>query len=402
MKIFQNSIGQDVKIFGDILEDAALAQIQQLADFKPYQNSHIRIMPDVHAGKGCTIGTTMLIDEAITPNLVGVDIGCGMFVVPLGKIGIDLMQLDKVVHTAIPSGSAIHQAPVYDFPFLSQLKCIEAVDIDKANCAIGSLGGGNHFIELNEDDTGNKYLVIHSGSRNLGVRICQYYQNTARALCRHGYANCNEIIQRLKSEGREQEIQSELSKAKAQANTVPETLAYLTGEVKDNYLYDMNIVQMYAQINRETIAYIILSKLQLSISSSLQPFHTIHNYIDFSSAGTILRKGAVRANAGEMLIIPMNMRDGSLLCVGKGNPDWNYSAPHGAGRLMSRKKAKESLSVQQFTEEMSNVYSTSVCESTLDEAPMAYKPMQSIVDAIQETVEIQKIIRPIYNFKAKE
>lgn len=402
MKIFQNSIGQDVKIFGDIIEDEALAQIQQLANFKPYQNSHIRIMPDVHAGKGCTIGTTMLIDEAITPNLVGVDIGCGMFVVPLGKIDIDLMQLDEVVHAAIPSGSAIHQAPVYDFPFLSQLKCIEAVDIDKANCAIGSLGGGNHFIELNEDEAGNKYLVIHSGSRNLGVRVCQYYQNTARALCRHGYANCNEIIQRLKAEGREQEIQSELSKVKAQANVVPETLAYLTGEVKDNYLYDMNIVQMYAQINRETIAYILLSKLQLSISSSMQPFHTIHNYIDFSSTGTILRKGAVRADAGEMLIIPMNMRDGSLLCVGKGNPDWNYSAPHGAGRLMSRKKAKESLSMQQFTNEMTNVYSTSVCESTLDEAPMAYKPMQSIINTIQDTVEVQKIIRPIYNFKAKE
>ncbi len=400
MKIFQNLIGQDVKIFGDILEDEALAQIQRLADFKPYQDSHIRIMPDVHAGKGCTIGTTMYITDAVTPNLVGVDIGCGMFVVPLGQVDIDLAKFDEVVHQYIPSGHNIHNTPIQEFVQLSELKCLPAIDVHKANCAIGSLGGGNHFIEVNEDDDGCKYLVIHSGSRNLGVRVCQYYQKMAESLCSRGFADRNEIIQHLKAEGRANEIQTELSKLKS--ISVPDGLAYITGEVQDHYFYDMQIVQMYAQMNRETMAYIILAKLGLKISMAIHPFHTVHNYIDFSTSGIILRKGAVRANQDEHLIIPMNMRDGSLICVGKGNPDWNYSAPHGAGRLMSRKKAKETLSVEQFAEEMNQVYSSSVCEATLDEAPMAYKPMRAIIDAIQDTVEVKKIIRPIYNFKAKE
>lgn len=400
MKIFQNSIGQEVKIFGDIIEDEALAQIQRLADFKPYQDSHIRIMPDVHAGKGCTIGTTMYITDAVTPNLVGVDIGCGMFVVPLRKVDIDLARLDEVVHQHIPSGHNIHNTPIQEMDALYDLKCLPVIDVNKANCALGSLGGGNHFIELNEDDRGRKYLVIHSGSRNLGVRVCQYYQKIAEALCSRGFADRNEIIQRLKSEGRTNEIQTELAKVKSVS--VPDGLAYLTGEVKDDYLYDMQLVQMYARLNRETIADIIFSELGLKTNFPIYPFHTVHNYIDCSTSEIILRKGAVRADQGEQLIIPMNMRDGSLICVGKGNPDWNYSAPHGAGRLMSRKKAKESLSVDQFAEEMSRVYSSSVCETTLDEAPMAYKPMQAIIDAIQDTVEIEKIIRPIYNFKAKE
>lgn len=400
MKIFQNLIGQDVKIFGDILEDEALAQIQRLADFKPYQDSHIRIMPDVHAGKGCTIGTTMYITDAVTPNLVGVDIGCGMFVVPLGQVDIDLAKFDEVVHQYIPSGHNIHNTPIQEFVQLSELKCLPAIDVHKANCAIGSLGGGNHFIEVNEDDDGCKYLVIHSGSRNLGVRVCQYYQKMAESLCSRGFADRNEIIQHLKAEGRANEIQTELSKIKP--ISVPNGLAYITGEVQEHYFHDMQIVQMYAQMNRETMAYIILAKLGLKISMAIHPFHTVHNYIDFSTSGIILRKGAVRANQGEHLIIPMNMRDGSLICVGKGNPDWNYSAPHGAGRLMSRKKAKETLSVEQFAEEMNQVYSSSVCEATLDEAPMAYKPMRAIIDAIQDTVEVKKIIRPIYNFKAKE
>ncbi len=400
MKIFQNSIGQDVKIFGDILEDEALAQIQRLADFKPYQNSHIRIMPDVHAGKGCTIGTTMYIEDAVTPNLVGVDIGCGMYVVPLGKTEIDLAHLDEIVNQRVPSGHDIHVEPIREFAPLSELKCIAAIDVYKANCALGSLGGGNHFIELNEDEDGRKYLVIHSGSRNLGVRVCRYYQKVAESLCSHGFADRNEIIRRLKEEGRANEIQFELSKIKP--ISIANELAYITGEVKDNYLHDMQITQMYARMNRETMAYMILSELGIKANTPIHPFHTVHNYIDFSSSEIILRKGAVRANQGERLIIPMNMRDGSLICVGKGNPDWNYSAPHGAGRLMSRKKAKESLSVDKFAEEMAHIYSSSVCEATLDEAPMAYKPMQAIIDAIQDTVDIKKIIRPIYNFKAKE
>lgn len=390
---------KDVKIFGSIIEDEALDQIQQLANFKPYQNSHIRIMPDVHAGKGCTIGTTMYITDAVTPNLVGVDIGCGMFVVPLGQVDIDLAKLDEIINQYIPSGYNIHNTPIQEFIQLSKLKCLPIIDIHKANCALGSLGSGNHFIEVNEDDNGYKYLVIHSGSRNLGVRVCKYYQKTAELLCSRGFVDRNEIIQCLKAEGRANEIQNELSKIKP--ISVPNGLAYITGEVLDHYFHDMQIVQMYAQINRETMAYIILEKLGLKISMAEQPFHTIHNYIDFSASGVILRKGAVRANQGEQLIIPMNMRDGSLICIGKGNPDWNYSAPHGAGRLMSRKKSKEAISMAEFEKSMSEVYSTSVCESTLDEAPQAYKPMQTIIDAIHDTVDIVKIIKPIYNFKAR-
>lgn len=253
-----------------------------------------------------------------------------------------------------------------------------------------------------EDAEGGKFLVIHSGSRNLGVRVCQFYQKIAEELCRQGYVDRNEIIQRLKAEGRSQEIQTELQKLKSKNEPVPDGLAYITGEVKDDYLHDMYIAQDYARLNRETIAYLILQELGLNSCIAANGFHTVHNYIDTNDNGTILRKGAVRANMGEMLIIPMNMRDGSLICIGKGNPDWNYSAPHGAGRLMSRKKAKESLSLEEFADNMKDVYSSSVCAFTLDEAPMAYKPMQSIVDAIQETVDIQNIIRPIYNFKAKE
>lgn len=402
MKVFHNIIGQEVKIFGDILEDEALAQIQRLADFKPYQNSHIRIMPDVHAGKGCTIGTTLVLDDAVTPNLVGVDIGCGMFVVPLGNAEIDLPLLDQIVNEKIPSGCHIHPSPIAQFPMLENLKCIKAIDTYKAYCALGSLGGGNHFIELNEDAEGGKFLVIHSGSRNLGVRVCQFYQKIAEELCRQGYVDRNEIIQRLKAEGRSQEIQTELQKLKSKNEPVPDGLAYITGEVKDDYLHDMYIAQDYARLNRETIAYLILQELGLDSCIAANGFHTVHNYIDTNDNGTVLRKGAVRANLGEKLIIPMNMRDGSLICIGKGNPDWNYSAPHGAGRLMSRKKAKELLSLEEFADNMKDVYSSSVCNSTLDEAPMAYKPMQSIVGAIQETVDIQNIIRPIYNFKAKE
>lgn len=400
MKIFQNPIGQDVKIFGDILEDEALVQIQRLANFKPYHNSHIRVMPDVHAGKGCTIGTTMYIADAVTPNIVGVDIGCGMLVVSLGQVDIDLAMLDEVVQQYIPYGHNIHNTPVQEFVRLSELKCLSAIDIHKANCAIGSLGGGNHFIEVDEDGDGCKYLVIHSGSRNLGARVCEYYQKMAESSCNRDSADRNEIIQRLKSEGRANEIQTELSKIKF--IPVPNELAYITGEVKSYYLHDMQLTQIYAKMNRETMARIIFTKLGLKVDMAIKSFHTVHNYIDFSTSEIILRKGAVRANRDERLIIPMNMRDGSLICVGKGNPDWNYSAPHGAGRLLSRKKAKETLSMEHFAEEMSQVYSSSVCEATLDEAPMAYKPMRSIIDAIQDTVEVKKIIRPIYNFKAKE
>lgn len=393
---------KDVEIFGSIIEDEARQQIEKLADYEPYKDAKIRIMPDVHAGKGCTIGTTMTITDAITPNLVGVDIGCGMYVVPLGKVNINFEKFDKVVNEKIPSGFNIHSTPQRIFMDLNMLRCREVVDFDMAQRSIGSLGGGNHFIELNEDVEGNKYLVIHSGSRNLGVKVCNYYQKIAEKNCRNGNIDRNKVIAELKAQGRESEIQSAIKALKP--NLVDKDLAHLTGKDMQNYLHDMDICQRYAELNRETIADLILTEFGYATCSATEtPFHTIHNYIEISlGRQPMLRKGAVAAYRGQCLIIPMNMRDGSLLCAGKGNTDWNCSAPHGAGRLMSRKKAKEAISMAEFEESMSEVYSTSVCESTLDEAPRAYKPMQSIIDAIHDSVDIVKIIKPIYNFKAKE
>lgn len=392
---------KDVKIFGSIVEEEARQQIEKLANYEPYKDAKIRIMPDVHAGKGCTIGTTMTITNAITPNLVGVDIGCGMYAVPLGKVDIDLEKFDKVVSGKIPSGFNIHYTPQRIFMDLNMLRCREVVDFDMAQRSIGSLGGCNHFIELNEDEDGNKYLVIHSGSRNLGVRVCNYYQKIAEKNCRNSNPDRNKIIAELKAQGRESEIQDAIKALKP--NLADKDLAHLTGEDMQNYLHDMDICQRYAELNRETIADLILTEFDYATCYATEtPFHTIHNYIEMSLCSQpMLRKGAVAAYRGQHLIIPMNMRDGSLLCVGKGNIDWNCSAPHGAGRLMSRKKAKETISMAEFEKSMSEVYSTSVCESTLDEAPQAYKPMQSIIDAIHDTVDIVKIIKPIYNFKAK-
>lgn len=401
MKIIKNCIGEDVKIFGDICEDEASAQIQKLADFEPYRKSHIRIMPDVHAGKGCTIGTTMLLDTAVTPNLVGVDIGCGMYVVPLGEVDIDLTKFDEVINAKIPSGFNIHEKAQVPFIELYNLYCRESIDIDMALRSIGSLGGGNHFIELNTDENGSKYLVIHSGSRNLGVRVCGHYQRIAERNCDTKRADRAKLIAELKSQGRESEIQSTLKSLKSE--NVDKDLSYLQGTDMDAYLHDMNIAQMYAELNREMIAAIILSEFPRLLGNTEEsPFHTVHNYIEIEQGfKSILRKGAVSAYEGQKLIIPMNMRDGSLLCVGKGNADWNHSAPHGAGRLMSRKKAKETVSLDEFEKSMDGIYSTSVCADTIDEAPQVYKPMQTIIDSIGDTVSVEKIIRPIYNFKAK-
>lgn len=298
---------------------------------------------------------------------------------------------------------AINYTHVFSCDPLNILRCREAVNFDIAQCSIGSLGGGNHFIELNEDEEGNKYLVIHSGSRNLGVRVCNYYQKIAEKNCQNSNVDRNKIIAELKSQGRESEIQSAINKAKSQSIPLDKDLAHLTGEDMQNYLHDMDICQRYAELNRETIADLILTEFSFATCYATEtPFHTIHNYIEMPfGRQPMLRKGAVAAYRGQRLIIPMNMRDGSLLCVGKGNTDWNCSAPHGAGRLMSRKKAKEAISMAEFEKSMSDVYSTSVCESTIDEAPQAYKPMQAIIDAIHDTVDIVKIIKPIYNFKAK-
>lgn len=396
-----NCEGEVTKIFGDIVEDEALEQIKRLSEYEPYRRSHIRVMPDVHAGKGCTIGTTMWLDGAVTPNLVGVDIGCGMYVVPLGKVDIDLEKFDKVVNEKIPSGFNIHEKAQTLFHDLYSMYCRESIDMDMAQRSIGSLGGGNHFIELDADDEGNKYLVIHSGSRNLGVRVCGHYQRIAEKKCGSKSTDRAKIIAELKAQGRESEIEAALKSIPTAS--FDKDLAHLGGTDMDAYLHDMDIAQKYAMLNRETIANLILSEFTEVLGNTAErPFHTIHNYIEIERGyKSVLRKGAVAAYKGERLIIPMNMRDGSLICIGKGNLDWNCSAPHGAGRLMSRKKAKESVSMADFERSMEGIYSTSVCESTIDEAPQVYKPMQSIIDAIGETAEIEKTIRPIYNFKAK-
>lgn len=324
---------------------------------------------------------------------------CGMYVVYLGDVDIDLARFDRVVNEKIPSGFNIHEKPQALCYELDDLCCSEEIDFDMAQRSIGSLGGGNHFIELNEDDDWNKYLVIHSGSRNLGVRVCGYHQRIAESTCDPKREDREKVIADLKARGRESDIQATLN---AMQCRVDKDLAYLTGVGMSGYLHDMQITQKYAELNRETIARLILAEFPEVYSGTMEAFHTVHNYIEMKrNRIPVLRKGAVAANAGQRLIIPMNMRDGSLLCRGKGNIDWNCSAPHGAGRLMSRKKAKEEISMADFEKSMEGIYSTSVCGETIDEAPQAYKPMQSIVDAVGDTVEVEKVIRPIYNFKAK-
>ena len=391
-KIYKNNIGNEVKIFAKTFEFEAYDQIKSLANYEPYLNEKIRIMPDAHAGKGCTVGTTMTITDKITPNLVGVDIGCGMLVTQLCDKDINLNKLDKVIRDLIPSGFSIRNKSASKFDF-SNLRCAKDVDLKRAMLSIGTLGGGNHFIEVDRDDEGNLYLVIHSGSRNLGVNVCKHYQNKAWKKLNEMSAIKADLITELKKQGREKEIDSELKKLqKPKAN---KDLAHLEGKDFEDYINDMKIVQNYASLNREIMALVILKEMELRASDR---FQSIHNYIDVHNM--IMRKGAVSAKDGEILLIPINMRDGALICRGKGNKDWNYSAPHGAGRLMSRSKAKEAISMGEYTESMKDIFSTSVNISTIDEAPQAYKTIDEIVGAISDTVDIEKIIKPIYNFKA--
>lgn len=389
---------EQLKIYAATLEESAQQQIDDMSRSEAYKDCTIRIMPDCHAGAGCTIGTVIAIGDRIVPNTVGVDIGCGMLVVRLGKADIDLQRLDKVVNEKIPSGFNIHEKPVREMAFLDRFHCREAIDTDTAQRSIGSLGGGNHFIEVDEGSDGEKYLVIHSGSRNLGKRVCEYWQRKAEGHCKRLGYDEQEIIAQLKAEGRQQEIAVAIKEAKKSVPKVGKDLAFIEGEDAEKYLYDMQLCQLYANTNRYAMARIICDEMEW-LYSDIGNFTTIHNYIDIPHR--ILRKGAVRTLNGEKLIIPMNMRDGSLLCKGKGNIDWLYSAPHGAGRLMSRKQAISSLSMDEFRHEMQNVYSTSVCPETIDESPMVYKPMQEIVSQIADTVKIIDIIKPIYNFKAR-
>lgn len=391
----------EAKIFTDVVDSASIAQVQELCNQEFTTGSRIRLMPDIHAGAGCTIGTTMTIQDKAVPNLVGVDIGCGMETIRIRESHIELQKLDKLIHQKIPSGFSIREKAhkyLNDIDLL-ELYCAKYIDIPRAEKSIGTLGGGNHFIEVDQDEEGNIYVVVHSGSRHLGVEVAKYYQEEGYKVLNHtDDASLELLVAKMKAEGREKEIQKEIKRVKNLKQTnIPRPLAYVSGELFEQYIHDMKIVQQFAMLNRQAMMDDIVKGMKLHVE---EQFTTIHNYIDTEQM--ILRKGAVSAKAGEQLLIPINMRDGSLICIGKGNEDWNYSAPHGAGRLMSRGETKQSFTVSEFKKQMSEVYTTSVSKATLDECPMAYKDMQNILDNIAPTAEVVKIIRPIYNFKAGE
>ncbi|WP_263704417.1 RtcB family protein [Bacillus thuringiensis] len=385
----------EAKVFTNNVDETATGQIIDLCNQEFVKDSQIRIMPDTHAGAGCTIGTTMTIQDKIVPNLVGVDIGCGMEVVVIDKkkeeINFDC--LDETIRKFVPSGFRIRDKE-HRFSKMIDFDGVRApFTLQRAQKSIGTLGGGNHFVELNEDDKGNVYIVIHSGSRNLGKQIAEYYQNFAYEQLIDVTSMKDEIIKRLTEEGRAKEIQETLRRI--QKPKIRKELAYLEGQGFKDYMNDMNIAQKYAALNRKAMIDEIVTKMDWKITDQ---FTTIHNYIDMENM--ILRKGAISAQKDERVIIPINMRDGSIIAFGKGNPDWNFSGPHGAGRIMSRKKAKESLSLEEFQNTMTEVWTTSVVESTIDEAPMVYKPMGEIIENTKETIDIKHIIKPLYNFKA--
>lgn len=389
--------------YAKVVEDEAIDQIRRMCDYPMTEGSKIRIMPDVHSGKGCTIGTTMTITDKAVPNVVGVDIGCGMYTVNLGKADIDFEKVDEVAHF-IPSGMNVWEGRQERFD-LTGLACYrELKDAKRLERSLGTLGGGNHFIEIDEAEDGTKYLVIHSGSRNLGKQVAELYQKLAVNLSR-GYGDYlekrDEIIRTYKEQGRKNEIQEALKQLHWQVyeseTAMPEDLCYLSGKYLEDYLHDVMICQTFARRSREKMAETILERTGMAGSDG---FHTIHNYIDTDEM--ILRKGAIAAHKGEKVLIPINMRDGSVLAIGKGNPEWNFSAPHGAGRLMSRTKAKNSLSLEEYRKTMEGVYTTSVNENTLDEAPMAYKSLGDIIDVIRESVDVIDVMKPIYNFKASD
>lgn len=383
----------DVRFYASIIDSKTIEQVDEVSKSEAYKECIIRIMPDCHSGKGCTIGSVIQYKDKIIPNTVGVDIGCGMSVLHLGQINIDLQKFDNIVNEFIPSGFSVYDKPIhqnYKNNFIANIQNWEYI-----LCSIGTLGGGNHFIELDEDNKNNKYLVVHSGSRNLGVQVCEYWQNKAISNLTDNSKERNELINRLKAEGRQKEIQTELNKLKKPI--INNELAYIEGEDLEGYIHDMKLCQKYAELNRRSIISVICNRMWgHPINGNY--FSTIHNYIDIPNK--IIRKGAISANKGKKVIIPMNMRDGSLICIGKGNKDWLCSAPHGAGRIMSRIKAKESLNLEDFKSSMNGIYTTSVCEETIDEAPMVYKPIEQIMTDIKDTVDIIKVIKPIYNFKA--
>lgn len=389
--------------YATVVEEEAIEQIRRMCDYEFTEGSKIRIMPDVHAGKGCTIGTTMTVVDKAVPNVVGVDIGCGMYTVNLGKADIDLEKFDEAAHF-VPSGMNVWEGRQERFD-LTGLRCYrELKDAKRLERSLGTLGGGNHFIEIDRAADGTNYMVIHSGSRNLGKQVAELYQRLAINLSR-GYGDYlekrDEIIRTYKEQGRKTEIQAALKQLHWEVyeseTPIPEDLCCLSGKYLEDYLFDVVICQRFARRNREKMAEVILERTGIVGGEA---FHTIHNYIDTEEM--ILRKGAIAAHKGEKVLIPINMRDGSVLAIGKGNPEWNYSAPHGAGRVMSRTKAKNTLSMEEYQETMKGIFTTSVNENTLDEAPMAYKSLEDIIDVIRESVDVIDVMKPIYNFKASD
>ena len=387
--------------YANVIEQEAIDQIRRMCDYDFTEGSTIRIMPDVHAGKGCTIGTTMTIRDKAVPNVVGVDIGCGMYTVKLNEREVDFARFDEAAHY-VPSGMNVWEGRQEPFD-LEALRCFRALkDTRRLQRSLGTLGGGNHFIEIDRAADGTLYLVIHTGSRNLGKQVAEYYQHLAVELNQgreEYFKKRDALITEYKAAGRRKEIQAAL-KELHWANkplTIPEDLCYVYGEYLDDYLHDVEICQQFARRNRELIAEVLLSRSGLTGGEA---FHTIHNYID--TREMILRKGAIAAHKDEKVLIPINMRDGSVLAIGRGNPDWNYSAPHGAGRLMSRTAARQSLDMDAYTEAMKGIYTTSVNASTIDEAPMAYKSIDDIIGVIRDSVDVIDIMKPIYNFKVSD
>lgn len=388
----------NAKIFAQTALQTAVDQIQELTDQAFMAGTKVRIMPDYHAGKGCVIGTTIQLQDRVVPNLVGIDVGCGVFVAQLDVTTVDFAQLDAIIRTYVPSGQDIHKevSPSRHFvEFEGKQFRASGLKDDYTNLSLGTLGGGNHFIELAKDEDDQHYLLIHTGSRYVGAKVANWHQKRAYENLRR--EDLTEKIEAMKQQGRQQEIQSMIQAYKEQTPFVPKDLSYLEGKAFHDYIHDMKIAQQFARMNRWTIAETIAKQMDWHFTDT---FDTIHNYIDTETM--TLRKGAVRANKDEKLVIPMNMRDGSLICIGKGNAEWNYSAPHGAGRMFSRRAAKKALNMADFKDTMQGIWTTSVNEETLDEAPMAYKPMTEITSVIGETVDIVKVIKPVYNFKASE
>lgn len=400
MEIIEGKINSAIS-FAKTIEESAREQIQRMCDYEFTRNSKIRIMPDVHAGVGCTIGTTMTVTDKVVPNIVGVDIGCGMYAINLGKDDIDLEKFDEAAHF-VPSGRNVWEGRKEHFD-LQQLRCYRSLnDSRRMERSLGTLGGGNHFIEIDRSSDGTNYLIIHSGSRNLGKQVAELYQKLAIDLS-HGkgelFDRQEQLIKEYKAQGRRAEIQEAIKQLRrdfrAKSSDVPADLCFVYGKYLDDYLYDIAICQNFARRNRELMAEILINRTGLTAGEA---FHTIHNYIDVDEM--ILRKGAIAAHKGEKVLIPINMRDGSVIAIGKGNADWNYSAPHGAGRIMSRLQAKESLDMAEYQRSMEGIYTTSINEATIDEAPMAYKSIDDILSVIGDTVEVVEVIKPVYNFKA--